>query len=358
MIENLKEVFSGRRVLVTGHTGFKGSWLTRWLRQMNADVTGYALDAPTDPSLWSLLNLGDSINDIRGDVSDLPRITNVVEQLKPDFVFHLAAQPIVRQSYRDPVSTFHVNAMGTVYVLDAIRQADHACVAVMVTTDKCYLNREWEYGYRENDALGGNDPYSASKAMAELAIHAYRHSFADHSKLRIASARAGNVIGGGDWAADRIVPDCIASLASGKPVRVRCPQARRPWQHVLDSLHGYLQLAAAMDAADSDAMLSILCTAFNFGPPVDSNRTVGELVDAILPHYPGGLWIDDSDRDHPHEATRLNLATDKAAEYLDWHSKWDFQRSVDETVSWYTRIAAGEQASDVLGEQIKRFEST
>ncbi len=353
--------FSGRRVFITGHTGFKGAWLTQWLLQLGAQITGYSLDPPTTPSLYDQLNLASQIRSVHGDVRDLSGLQRELSLCNPDFVFHLAAQSLVRYSYQEPVETFATNVMGSVNVLDALRNLQDPCVAVMVTTDKCYLNREWIYGYREHDQLGGSDPYSSSKAMAELAIESYQRSWfsqplGDLRRIRLASARAGNVIGGGDWAFDRIVPDCIRALSAEVPVRIRNRHARRPWQHVLDPLNGYLTLAESLATANTVPDISARCSPFNFGPSADSNRTVGELVDGVLNHWPGES-IDRTEPNSPHEATLLHLCTEKANALLNWRGIWDFSASIEKTVDWYRRVQRGESPSLVTLEHIRNFEA-
>jgi CDP-glucose 4,6-dehydratase len=352
--------FAGRRVLLTGHTGFKGAWLSEWLLGLGADVTGFALAPPTDPALFDQLGLARRLRHIQSDVRDAAKVAHAVSESRPDFIFHLAAQSLVRESYEHPVDTFATNVMGTINVLEAARALDRPCVVIVVTTDKCYLNREWLYGYREDDPLGGRDPYSASKAAAEIATAAWRSSFFGKSPVRIASGRAGNVIGGGDWARDRIVPDCIRALSAGRPIPVRNRLATRPWQHVLEPLAGYLWLAASLAAAsdrlhDDDASLE---SGFNFGPDSDSNRNVGELVGRVLQHWPGE-WADASDGTAPHEARFLHLSTDKAARLLRWRPVWAFDRTIAETVGWYRDTAGADPAT--IGEhtrdQIVRYSS-
>jgi CDP-glucose 4,6-dehydratase len=360
--------YTGKRVLVTGHTGFKGSWLCEWLLGLGAEVTGYSLQPPTQPALFEQLGLAARLRHIVGDIRDLSGLSRASTEARPDFVFHLAAQPLVRDSYASPVETFAVNLMGTVHLLEALRSVSHPCTAVFVTTDKCYENREWIYGYREEDPLGGYDPYSASKATAELAIASYRRSFFQSHPVRIASARAGNVIGGGDWAVDRIVPDCIRALEQRKPIAVRNPKATRPWQHVLEPLSGYLWLGACLAGAQgtegggrktedrrqrsevgsqrsSERLSTInhplsasLDSAFNFGPGHESNRTVAELVTEVLKHWPG-QWQDRSDPKAVHEANLLQLATDKAHALLRWAPVWAFPESIAQTVQWYREAA-------------------
>jgi CDP-glucose 4,6-dehydratase len=299
------------------------------------------LPPPTQPALFEQLGLAARLDHREGDIRDAAAVTRAVREAAPDFVFHLAAQPLVRLSYREPVQTYAVNVLGTAHLLDAVREAGRACVVVAVTTDKCYENREWLHAYREEDPLGGYDPYSSSKAAAELVIAAYRRSFFQDTGVRLASARAGNVIGGGDWAQDRIVPDCMRALDRGETIAVRNPCATRPWQHVLESVGGYLALAAALAETD---VSSPLASAFNFGPNLESNRDVGALVTEILKHRPG-TWRDDSDPRAPHEAGRLNLAVDKAFHLLGWQPVWDFGRTIAETVRWYLAAPRGDAAA-------------
>jgi CDP-glucose 4,6-dehydratase len=332
------KTYAGKKVLLTGHTGFKGSWLSEWLLLLGAQVTGYSIDCE-EPSLFNQLKLTKRMRDIRGDVRDLPAITELVKTIAPDFVFHLAAQPLVRLSYADPVGTFTANVTGSINVLEAVRLASHRCAVVMVTTDKCYENRETSYAYREIDPLGGHDPYSASKAAAEIAIASYRKSFFSEMDARVAlaSARAGNVIGGGDWAADRLVPDSVRSLQRSQGIPVRNKNATRPWQHVLDPLSGYLTLGAALwqtIAGKETESAAEIRSAFNFGPSPESNRTVSSLVDEVLKNWPGS-WVDRSDSQAPHEAGLLNLNIDKAVRVLGWRPVWNFSEAVGRTVAWY-----------------------
>ena len=335
------DIYRGRRVLVTGHTGFKGSWLAEWLLTLGADVTGLALPPPTEPALFDQLGLAGRLRHRLGDIRDLAQVRQVVEEAQPEFVFHLAAQPLVRLSYEQPVETYATNVLGTIHVLEALRLAGRACSVICVSTDKCYENREWVHGYREEDAMGGHDPYSSSKGAAELAIAAYRRSFFSNpqSPVRLASARAGNVIGGGDWALDRIVPDCMRALQRGETIAVRNRVATRPWQHVLEPLAGYLWLAAALAAAGTasavlPASLGDLAGAYNFGPALTSNRSVADLVQESLKHWPGH-WEDRSDPQAVHEAQLLNLVADKAYHRLQWRPVWPFEATVARTVDWY-----------------------
>jgi CDP-glucose 4,6-dehydratase len=357
-VELFGGAYRGARVLVTGHTGFKGAWLCEWLLQVGARVTGFALQPPTNPSLFDQLDLAHRVAHVIGDVRDPLAVQQLIEATRPDFVFHLAAQPLVRQSYADPAGTYATNVMGTVHVLDALRRLALPCVAVVVTTDKCYENREWVHSYREDDAMGGFDPYSSSKAAAELVVAAYRRSFFQGSRgtaVKVASARAGNVIGGGDWAADRIVPDCMRALQQAAVIAVRNKVSTRPWQHVLEPLSGYLWLAARLAGTAPQATDGDLASAFNFGPSLASNRTVAELVRTVLKHWPG-RWEDRSDPNAVHEATLLNLATDKAHHRLGWQPVWDFERTIQETVTWYRSVAeAPARAADLTREQLRAY---
>ncbi len=337
-------VFCGARVFVTGHTGFKGSWLSEWLLSLGAHVTGYALDPDTEPSLFKQLGLAERLNHHVGDIRSPQGVRDVLVASQPDFVFHLAAQPLVRRSYRDAAYTWETNVLGTVHVLEALRALTKPCVAIMVTTDKCYENREWLYGYRENDPLGGHDPYSSSKAAAELAIASWRNSFfaAGHS-VRIASARAGNVIGGGDWAEDRIVPDSIRALARGEPIHVRNPSATRPWQHVLEPVSGYLALAAALKLNPDDRRLE---SAFNIGPGNDANQPVQRLVEMTLEYWPGS-WRNGAVAHAPHEASLLQLDNGKIQALVGWQPAWSFGDAVGTTISWYRDTHVGSSDMNV-----------
>lgn len=328
--------FAGKRVLVTGHTGFKGSWLCEWLLALGADVTGFALPPATAPALFDQLGLAARIKDRRGDIRDLAAVRAAVDTAKPDFVFHLAAQPLVRLSYAQPVETYATNVMGTVHLLEAVRLSGIACTVVVVTTDKCYENTERAHAYREDEPMGGHDPYSSSKGATELVVSAYRRSYfsAPDSPVRLASARAGNVIGGGDWALDRIVPDCIRSLQRGETIPVRNRHATRPWQHVLEPLGGYLWLAARL-ASDRQ-----FATAFNFGPTPAATQPVAKLVEEVLKHWPG-KWEARTDPQAVHEAMLLSLAIDKADRELGWRPVWDFPATIAQTVGWY-RLVAGD----------------
>jgi CDP-glucose 4,6-dehydratase len=328
----LLHAFQDKTVWLSGHTGFKGAWLAHWLLELGASVRGFALEPATRPALFDQLRLSGRLKHETGDLRNRELVKQSITAAQPDFVFHLAAQPLVRLSYAQPVETYDTNVMGTVHVLDALRGLEKPCAAVFITTDKCYENREWVHGYREEDPLGGHDPYSSSKAAAEVAIASFRRSFFHKHPVKIASARAGNVVGGGDWAADRIVPDCIRALQSQQSIPVRNKVATRPWQHVLEPLSGYLWLAARLWQLSTND--SPLCSAFNFGPALTSNRTVAELVQEVLKHWPG-RWEDKSDPHAVHEAKLLNLATDKAFHFLNWQPVWNFGQTIAHTVSWY-----------------------
>lgn len=347
--------YKGRRVLVTGHTGFKGSWLCEWLLSLDAVVAGYALDPLAHEILFGQLGLESRLaEDKRADLADLAALTQLIADFKPEIILHLAAQPLVRLSYEQPLETFETNVMGTVKVLEAVRNTDLSCTVVCVTTDKCYENREWDRPYTEDDAMGGHDPYSASKGAAELVIASYRRSFFHNGdRVRVASARAGNVIGGGDWALDRIVPDCIRSIRTGQSIAVRNKIATRPWQHVLEPLSGYLQLGAELARASGER-ISQLASAFNFGPDPESNRSVEDLVIELTQHA-GGEWHDASDPNAVHEASKLNLAIDKADELLAWKPTWDFAATARETAAWYEAEAKSEDPGALTRSQIQHY---
>lgn len=352
--------YQARRVLVTGHTGFKGSWLCEWLLLLGAEVHGYALDPEPHMTLYEQLALGKRIaGDHRRDITDLAAVRSVVHKLKPEFVFHLAAQPLVRLSYELPVLTFNTNVMGTTHLLEAVRQAGSPCAVVVVTTDKCYENKEWVHAYRECDELGGHDPYSASKAAAEIVVDAYRRSFFEDrgSAVRVASARAGNVIGGGDWARDRIVPDAFRAFSANQPLRVRNPGSIRPWQHVMEPLGGYLWLAATLrdpGLLGGSVQGEALQGPFNFGPNSGSHQTVRSLIEELLKSV-DGAWEDVSDGGAPHEAGRLALAVDKALHVLHWRPAWDFERTIAETAAWYVACGQGGSVAELTARQLTAY---
>jgi CDP-glucose 4,6-dehydratase len=351
--------FERKKVWLSGHTGFKGSWLATWLVELGAKVHGFALAPPTVPSAFEQLDLASRIDHEIGDVRDLDAVWKSIGAAQPDYVFHLAAQPLVRFSYREPLETYETNIMGTANVLETLRKLELECTAVFVTTDKCYQNFEKDHAYREEDPLGGHDPYSSSKAAAELVINAYRNSFfnpASGGKVRIASARAGNVIGGGDWADDRIVPDAVRSLGRGDPIPVRNERATRPWQHVLEPLGGYLWLAAVLanPGLRPEHASSLFSGPFNFGPRVESNRTVKELVEKLLKHWPGS-WVDRRDPNALHETGLLNLAIDKAEQLLGWKPIWNFEQAVAATAEWYRASGQGAGVIGCTNAQIRAY---
>lgn len=365
-MKTLQQTFAGKKVWLSGVSGFKGSWLAEWLLLLGADVHGFSLPAPSSPSIFEQNGLDSRIKWDCADLRDPQAVTSSLLGAQPDFVFHLAAQPLVRLSYDQPVETFQTNVLGTIHLMEALRQLEKKCTAVCVTTDKCYENREWLHGYREEDPLGGYDPYSSSKAACEIAIASWRRSFFKDHPVKIVSARAGNVIGGGDWAQDRIVPDCIRALMRHETVSVRNKTATRPWQHVLEPLYGYLLLASLISEACPDSLLAGLpssaapaAAAFNFGPHLDSNRTVAGLVSEILKHWPGE-WEDRSNPNAPHEAGKLNLATDKAFHLLGWQPRWDFPTTIKKTVAWYREAGNCRTPADfnaLTRRQIAEYES-
>jgi CDP-glucose 4,6-dehydratase len=350
-------VYQGRRVLVTGHTGFKGSWLTAWLLRLGAEVCGYSDGLPTQPSLFEAMGVAGAIRHELGDIRDLRRITGIVRSFRPDFIFHLAAQAIVSTSYVAPLDTIAVNVIGTATVLDVLRSVHHACVAVIITSDKAYDNVEWAWGYRENDRLGGKDVYSGSKGAAELIFNAYHHSFFQNDgPVRLSSTRAGNVIGGGDWAKDRIVADCVRAWHRGDPVDIRSPQATRPWQHVLEPLSGYLALGAALSRDNR-----LHGESFNFGPRAEQNATVIELLRDLA-----SIWGFDDPRaayrvvnEVPfHEASLLKLNIDKTLMSLRWQPTLTYDECVGMTGGWYRDVVRqGGEASSRTDADIARYES-
>lgn len=359
----LESIYAGKRIWLSGDTGFKGAWLASWLLKLGAEVRGFALEPPTTPSLYGQLGLAEQLNHEHGDLRDGAAVRRSIQSSRPDFVFHLAAQAIVRTSFEQPVETYMTNVMGTIHVLEALRTLEHPCAAVLITTDKCYENREWVHGYREEDPMGGFDPYSSSKGAAEIAINSWRRSFFAGHPVRVASARAGNVIGGGDWAKDRIVPDCIRALREGTAIPVRNKIATRPWQHVLEPLGGYLWLGGVLSRSCLRPYDPALFTsAFNLGPSLESNRTVADLVAEVVKHWPG-QWEDKSDPRAVHEAGRLNLATDKAFHLLGWKPAWNFEKAVEATIRWYRRAqeigeggATSGQFAAVTSEQIAEYQ--
>lgn len=360
VIDEIGATLGGRRIFLTGHTGFKGSWLSLWLSELGAEVHGYALEPPTDPSVFEVAGVedvlaGHTIADVRHPSS----LQRAVETADPDVVFHLAAQSLVRESYSDPVGTVDTNVLGTVHLLEAIRARGKACAVVVVTSDKCYENREWAWGYRENDRLGGHDPYSMSKAAAELVVSSWRRSFFPPQRISqhgvgLASARAGNVIGGGDWQRDRIMADCVTALEQGVPIRVRNPRSTRPWQHVLEPLSGYLLLAARMLSRPAEDA-ALLADAWNFGPASTDVWAVRRLVEETISRWGDGSWTQESGATERHEARMLALTCEKARQDLGWVPTWNAGRAVAETVSWHKARRNGESMRDITMDQIRQF---
>lgn len=342
--------FKGRRVLVTGHTGFKGAWLYKILDMAGADLDAVAL--PPKGSFLTELSISKR-NRISSeqffDIRDIKSVEGKIQQFKPDIVFHLAAQPLVRQAYRDPVETFETNVMGTLNILEAVRRHPSASAVVVVTSDKAYENNEWSWGYRETDRLGGIDPYSASKAAAEIVFSSYKRSLMDGSEVAMVSARAGNVIGGGDWSPDRIIPDAVRSVMEGRPLLLRSPDSTRPWQHVLEPLSGYLLLAQRLFAGET------LSSSYNFGPDVNSPKTVFELVEIFFSSLgKGKVEVAQSQSEH-HEAKLLQLNCDLAKQELLWHPKWSTDKTVEETSLWYRTFLDEERVDSVTTRQIEEY---
>lgn len=349
------EAFSGKTVLVTGHTGFKGSWLTAWLERLGARVVGLSIDVPTQPSHFDVLGLSGRIDDRRLDIRQAALVVAAFAGIKPDFVFHLAAQPLVRRAYRAPLETFETNMLGTAIVLEALRQLERPCTAVIITSDKCYDNVEWLWGYRETDRLGGKDPYSGSKGAAELVIRSYMASYFSEpdSSIRVAVGRAGNVIGGGDWAEDRIVPDCIRSWAESRPVEIRNPNATRPWQHVLEPLSGYLWLAAKLQ---HDRVLN--GEAFNFGPAALDNYTVIDVIDELARAWSGKAeHAIAAGTPAAAEAGLLKLNCDKASAHLAWRPTLEFAETIEMTGRWYDAYYGRSRDADMLPITVSQIEA-
>jgi CDP-glucose 4,6-dehydratase len=345
----LRNFYQNRKVLVTGHTGFKGAWLVQWLLQLGADVIGYSLEDTDNTHLYELLNLKDKIHHYHGNINDLTHLKDVFSKHNPEIVFHLAAQAIVKTSYDDPLETLQTNIIGTANVLEAIRSINSVEAAILVTSDKCYKNEEKKFGFKETDAMGGDDPYSASKACAELVIHSYRHSFFKHSNTKLVSVRAGNILGGGDWSKDRIVVDAIRSIQADQPILLRDPSAVRPWQHVLDASYGYLQ--AAIYALDSNKEF---IPSWNFGPSENDVLTVEELVQLLIKAYGKGNYQNLGKRTY-HEANHLKLNVDLAKEKLGWSLHYGNNQIVEKSIEWYRLYDEGVSAEEITNKQIKEY---
>ena len=343
------DFYKGKRVLVTGHTGFKGSWLCRILLDLGAEVTGYALKAPTEPSLFALMGLEKRMCSVIGDIRDLDKLKEVFKETQPEIVLHLAAQPIVRESYKNPVYTYETNVMGTVNILEAVRQCGSVRSFLNVTTDKVYKNNEWEWGYRETDELDGYDPYSNSKSCSELVTHSYEKSFLKEQKIAVSTARAGNVIGGGDFAADRIIPDCVRAVSEGKKIAVRNPHSTRPYQHVLEPLGAYLLIAQAQyeDAAKADS--------YNVGPDDRSCLTTGELADLFCNAWGEGAEWENLSQGGPHEANFLKLDCSRIRSALGWKPRWQVEEAVTNTAKWYQAWLNGDDMEVYTDFQIKEY---
>jgi CDP-glucose 4,6-dehydratase len=346
----------GRTVLVTGHTGFKGSWLCLWLESLGAEVVGFSSGssgqaAGRGNTLFERARVGEGVRSLEGDVGDRDAVLEAFGASTPEVVFHMAAQPLVRRSYEDPVGTFETNAIGTLNVLEAVRRGDSVCAVVNVTTDKVYENRELRRGYSEDDPLGGSDPYSASKACSELVTSAYRQSFLAARGVGVATARSGNVIGGGDWGADRLVPDLVRGALAGEPVQIRNPNAVRPWQHVLNPLSGYLLLAERLCQSGEYA------EAWNFGPDSDDVKPVGWIADRMRERWGEELRWETDAGEHPHETGYLSLDSSKARERLGWRSRWDLERALDSIVDWHKALRDGGDARELVLDQVRAFQA-
>ena len=350
--------WQGKKVFLTGHTGFKGSWLALWLQKMGAEVTGYSLPAPTKPSLFSLANVAENMQHVIGDIRESKNLKRVVKEVKPEIVFHLAAQPLVRYSYAEPVETYETNVMGTLHLLEAIRSVDTVRSCVLITTDKCYENREWDWGYREIDPMGGFDPYSSSKGCMELLTASYRNSYFPAYKYNehqtaIATARAGNVVGGGDWAEDRLIPDIIYAFINKRPAVIRNPKAIRPWQHVLEPLNGYLELAQKLYEQGS-----AYAEAWNFGPEPNDAKPVDWIAKELSNLWGGHAeWQVDSNNEHPHEAHYLKLDCSKAYARLAWRPRWSLQQALINITQWHIAHQSGADVHELTLQQIHQYQS-
>ena len=350
------EILNGRRVLVTGHTGFKGSWLSLWLFRLGASVTGFSLDPPTSPSNFDVSNIEGILDKhIIGDIRNFELLRDTIHECQPDLIMHLAAQSVVKTGYEDPVGTYSTNVMGTVNVLESVRSLQKPCAVFCVTSDKCYENREQTWGYRECDALGESDPYGASKGAADIAIRSYRKSFFPVDKIsshgvRVGSGRAGNVVGGGDWTDHGLIADVVRAFDENKPVEIRNPNAQRPWQHVLQCLSGYLQVSSGLLKNESNHY----CTAWNFGPSMGNELPVKSVVNYLKRHWPGATWKDVSSPQDVHESQILRLSTDKAIWELKWAPAWNVYQTLDRTAEWFKTWSQGD--SDMQQFSLKQIE--
>jgi CDP-glucose 4,6-dehydratase len=354
-MENLVKFWQGKKVLITGHTGFKGGWLSLWLNHLQANVIGYSLAPPTEINLFTVAEIAKNIVDLRGDIRDFNALNQVIKTHQPEIIFHMAAQPLVRYSYSNPVETYATNVMGTVNLLEAVRLQKQPCTIVNITTDKCYENKEWHWGYRENEPMGGYDPYSNSKGCAELVTSAFRNSYFNpqaHTQHRVglASGRAGNVIGGGDWAEDRLIPDLMTACVNQQTVHIRYPNSIRPWQHVLEPLSGYMQLAQALHQSPE-----VYAEAWNFGPDNADAKPVAWIADEVIKLWGGKNRWELADGFNAHEATYLKLDCAKAHAKLNWRPKWNIQQALKETVAWYHAYQQGQNMQDVTLKQIAEY---
>jgi CDP-glucose 4,6-dehydratase len=346
--------WNGKKVFITGHTGFKGGWTVLWLKKLGAVVKGYALAPNTEPSLFEISKIAVGIESHIADVRDLDTLKKSMADFEPDIVIHMAAQPLVLESYRDPVETYQTNVMGTVNLFEAVRVCKSVKAVVNVTTDKCYKNNEWVWGYRENDPMGGYDPYSSSKGCSELVTSAYRQSFFhDETEVSIGTARAGNVIGGGDWSSNRLIPDALRAFKLDEPVIIRNPLATRPWQHVLEPISGYLMLAEKLYSTDNE-----YAEGWNFGPTSDGNKSVGKVLDYLVAHWPSDVsWVLD-EKVQPHEAQLLMLDISKARERLGWSPRWDLNIAIKKIIEWHDALAKEEDMRVFTLGQIADYEKS
>ena len=345
------DFWNGKKVFITGHSGFKGGWLALWLSKLGAEIHGYALQPPTDPNFYHVSSLSTRCaTSTFADIRDYSRLRQVLENSEPDIVFHLAAQPLVLDSYRDPIETYSINVMGTVNILEAIRTVPSVQAIINVTSDKCYENQEWMWAYRESDALGGKDPYSSSKACAELVTASWRHSFLRNLNIKMASVRAGNVIGGGDWASSRLIPDIFRALDGKAALSIRSPNAIRPWQHVLEPIHGYIRLAECLVTNED-----IFDEPWNFGPEQDDSRPVSWILNYMSQKYPEFKWIDESNQQHAHEAGLLRLDNTKAKCKLGWYPRWNLEKALEMTADWHQAWKQGRSMECFSLSQIDAF---